>query len=130
VTKDEHIKYWIDTSENDWQIALKLFESKDYLYSLFFAHLTIEKLSKAVCVKKRFDNYPPKTHNILFIIEKAEYELTDEQKDFLLVLNNFQLEGRYPDYKQNIFKICTKAYTGNLYIKIKEIKDCLHKKLQ
>jgi HEPN domain-containing protein len=130
MTKDEHIKYWIETAEYDWKIVLKLFDSKDYLYSLFFSHLTIEKLSKAIWVKFSSENYPPKTHNILFVLEKVNYVLSEEQKDILITLNNFQLEGRYPDYKKNIYKLCTEEYTNNLLKKIKDIKECLLKSLQ
>jgi HEPN domain-containing protein len=130
MTKDEHVKYWIETAENDWKIVTKLFDSKDYLYSLFFSHLTIEKLSKAIWVKLSSENYPPKTHNILFILEKVDFKLSEEQKDILITLNNFQLEGRYPDYKRNIYKLCTEEYTNNLLKKIKEVKKCLLKSLQ
>ena len=130
MTKFEHIKYWIDTAENDWQIVFKLFDSKDYLYSLFFSHLTIEKLTKAIWVKNNVENYPPKTHNILYILEKGEFQLNDDQKDFLLTLNNFQLEGRYPDYKQNIYKICTKEYTETMIEKSKNFRECILKNLQ
>jgi HEPN domain-containing protein len=130
MTKDEHIKYWLETAEYDWEIVFKMFNSKDYLYSLFFSHLTIEKLSKAIWVKFCAENYPPKTHNILYILEKVEFKLSEEQKDLLLTLNNFQLEGRYPDYKRNIYTLCTKEYTENLLNEIKKLRECLLKNLQ
>ena len=51
MTKEEYIKYWIEIAEKDWNILWKLYSSKDYLYCLFFGHLVIEKLSKALWVK-------------------------------------------------------------------------------
>jgi HEPN domain-containing protein len=130
MTKQEHIKYWIETSENDWQIVFKLLKSKDYMYSLFFSHLTIEKLSKAIWINNNEENYPPKTHNILFILEKAGFELTDAQKDFLIKSNSFQLEGRYPDYKLEIYKICDKEFTEKFLEEVKQMRECLLKNLQ
>jgi HEPN domain-containing protein len=49
--KKDFIKYWIDTSEKDWEVSQVLFKQKKYLYSLFFAHLHIEKICKALWVK-------------------------------------------------------------------------------
>jgi hypothetical protein len=56
--------------------------------------------------------------------------LSTEQIDFLLLLNEFNIEGRYPDYKQNIFQICTNEYTDSILLKVKEIKEWLLNKLQ
>ena len=130
MTKEEHIKYWIDIAEKDWAIHLKLYDSMDFVYCLFFVHLMVEKLSKAVWVKYNVDNYPPKSHNTCYILDQAKIGLSDEQKDFLLILNEFNIEGRYPDYNQKIFKICTKKYTDDILLKTKEIKEWLLSRLQ
>ncbi|HED06469.1 MAG TPA: HEPN domain-containing protein [Ignavibacteria bacterium] len=44
MTKNEHIKYWIDAAEVDRSAMDNLFKSKDYVWSLFLEHLIIEKL--------------------------------------------------------------------------------------
>ena len=113
MTKQEHIKYWITTAEKDWDIVKKLYKSKDYLYCLFFVHLVLEKIAKAIWVKQN-DITPPRTHNIVYLLEKSEINLSNVNKDFLLILNDFQLEGRYPDYNQKIYKICDKRYTDEI----------------
>ena len=130
MTKEEHYKYWIEIAEKDWDILTKLYDSKDYVYCLFFAHLSIEKLTKAIWVKKNINNYPPKSHNTYYLLDQAKIELSTEQIDFLLLLNEFNIEGRYPDYKQKIFQICTKEYTDSILLKVKEIKEWLLNKLQ
>ncbi|MBI4646344.1 MAG: HEPN domain-containing protein [Bacteroidia bacterium] len=129
MTKEEHIAYWISLAEKDWKVVKKLYQTKEYVYCLFFTHLTIEKFSKALWVKNNEDNYPPKKYNIVYLLEKSNIQLSDEQKDFLLILNDFQLEGRYPDYKQKIYKICTKHYTDDILVKVKKIKIWLRKML-
>jgi HEPN domain-containing protein len=64
MNKQEHILFWKNSAKNDWKISQKLFHSKDYLYSLFFAHLVLEKLCKAHWVKDNPENFPPKIHNL------------------------------------------------------------------
>ncbi len=53
MTKQEHIQYWINSSEEDWKSVLSLFQSGRNVHCLFFAHLTLEKLCKAIWVKKQ-----------------------------------------------------------------------------
>ncbi len=68
LAKLEHIYYWFKSSQDDWKTVETLFTSKRYLHSLFFAHLTVEKLCKAIWVKNNSDNFPPRTHHLVKII--------------------------------------------------------------
>jgi HEPN domain-containing protein len=95
----EHIEYWIRTSHEDNEVCLLLLESKKYLHALFLAHLAIEKLIKAHWVKDNINSVPPKTHNLVSLIKQTEAELSTEHMIFLTILNDFQIQGRYPDYK-------------------------------
>ena len=56
--KNELIKYWIRTSERDYNTMLNLYESKDYHWSLFIGHLVIEKLLKALYIIDMHENPP------------------------------------------------------------------------
>jgi len=127
--KEDYIKYWIDTSKEDWEVSLLLFKQKKYLYSLFFAHLTIEKICKALWVKNSKDNYPPKIHNLNKLLSQAGITLAEEDETFAADINKFNIEGRYPDYVSNIDLICTKDYTYNYLEKIKELRLCLLKRI-
>jgi len=52
MTKEEHIKHWIDSAENDLETANILFNSGRYDWCLFIAHLVIEKLLRQyLCVR-------------------------------------------------------------------------------
>ncbi|MCD6555817.1 MAG: HEPN domain-containing protein [Bacteroidales bacterium] len=129
MTKDEHINYWKTSSEKDWSVVFNLYKSKDYVYSLFFSHLTIEKLAKALWVKNNDNNHPPRIHNIVSLLERADIEMPDEIKEFLLILNDFQLEGRYPDYRMKIFKICDKQRTDEMLKDVKKVRIWLLEQL-
>ena len=49
---------------------------------------------------------------------------------FLNDMNKFQLEGRYPEYNQMIYKICTEEFTKEMKQKAEKIKIWLTEKLQ
>jgi hypothetical protein len=44
-----------------------------------------------------------------------------EQIEFLIKVNNYNLESRYPDYKLSAFKTYNKKYTEENFNKIKEM---------
>ncbi len=51
--KEELIKYWNDTSDDDFETMMAMFDSKRYVWALFVGHLMIEKLLKACYVSDR-----------------------------------------------------------------------------
>ena len=128
--KEEHIKFWLDQADDDCEAVYTLFNGKKYLQSLFFAHLVIEKICKGLWIQHNQSNIPPKTHNLNFLMSQTQLKLSDKQNEFLLNLNRFQLEGRYPDYISNMQKICTKEFTYEMITRTKEIKEWLQENMQ
>ena len=110
MNKEEKIGYWVKSSGKDWKVANHLFEKGDYAYALFFGHLTIEKLLKAMFVKK-FNEAPPYTHRLVFLAEKVEFDMSSERLELLEVITDFHLEARYPDEQFSFFKKCTREFT-------------------
>ena len=129
-SKQDHIKYWIEQADDDWEAVETLYAGKKYLQSLFFTHLVIEKICKSLWIKYNDGNIPPRTHNLIYILSKTEIKLSETESEFLLNLNRFQLEGRYPDYMTKMYKICNKDFTKTMIDKTKNLKTCLLKKLQ
>ena len=125
MTKEQYVDYWIDTANNDWLTVEAMFAADRYLHCLFWAHLVLEKLAKAIWVKNHEDNIPPKVHNIVWLLEESQVEINSEDKIFLEVFNRFQLSTRYPDYLRRIDKICTKNLTIEQLAKVKNIRQCL-----
>jgi HEPN domain-containing protein len=41
---DKIVNHWIETSEDDFQTMLSLFDSKSYSWSLFLGHISVEKI--------------------------------------------------------------------------------------
>ncbi|MCL2131865.1 MAG: HEPN domain-containing protein [Lentimicrobiaceae bacterium] len=130
MTKEQHINYWIDTAQYDWTGTEHAFKAKDYMHCLFWAHLTLEKLAKAHWVKSNEENIPPKIHNVVWLLGQSNIDLGEETMKFLEDFNKFQLSGRYPDYTNNLYKMCTKEFTLKQLEIAKEVRICLLKMLQ
>ena len=125
MTKQQHIDYWVNTAENDWITVETLFTTKRYLHCLFWAHLVLEKLAKAHWVKNHEEDIPPRSHNVVWLLEESDVNLEKDTIAFLVKFNRFQLSTRYPDYVNDIEKTCTKNYTINKLEQIKEVRTCL-----
>ncbi len=111
-------EFWIETSEVDYKVMNNLFRAGYYHWSLFIGHLVIEKLLKAVYVKRKNDN-PPYTHDLNKLVQKAGIEITEEQIFQLDTITSFNISGRYDDYKRSFYNKCDKKYTT---VWIKNIK--------
>ncbi|MDX1912615.1 MAG: HEPN domain-containing protein [Saprospiraceae bacterium] len=127
--KNDYIAYWKSTAEKDWEAVGHLFEKGDYLHALFFGHLVLEKLLKAHYVKDNVDNFPPRTHNLLLLSELTSLNTADEQLRLLSQMNQFQIEGRYPDYKMTMYKLATREFTQELLENVEIVKTWLINKL-
>ena len=122
--------YWMDTAQYDWTGAEEAFNAKRYVHCLFWAHLVLEKLAKAHWVRTHQDNIPPKIHNIVRLLEQSDIDLGEDKMKFLEMFNRFQLSARYPDYINDMYRICTKDYTSGQLEEVKEIRQCLIEMLQ
>ena len=129
MTKEQYIDHWMNTSEEDWVTVGGLFAIDRYLHCLFWAHLVLEKLAKALWIKHNMDDIPPKTHNIIWLLKEANIDLGDEKMKFLEKFNNFQSSTRYPDYTDKTYKLCTKEFALQELEKVKEVRTCLLKML-
>ena len=98
---ERNIGYWTKGAQDDLETAVLLIQNHRILHGLFWCHLVIEKLIKAHIVKTT-GNYPPKTHNLFWLLEKTNIEINDHEKDFFGILSKYQLEGRYPEYEPEI----------------------------
>ena len=123
--KQDYIKYWIKTSEDDLSSMESTFDSGTYDWSLFIGHLSLEKILKALWVKNNASDIPPKTHNLKKIADEAKYPVSEEEAILFLEINDFNLEARYPDYKFDFHKKCTKEFAEAYIIKIKELHKCI-----
>ena len=129
MNKQEHINYWITTAAKDEEVMTYLSDGKKYVQALFFGHLFLEKILKALWVKNNDSNIPPKTHNLLKLLTEAKIILTEDFELFLLKLNQYQIEGRYPEDTEKLYSFTNKELAEDYIKKITEIKICLLEKV-
>jgi len=93
----KQIEYWSNGAEDDLSTAELLIREKRILHGLFFCHLVIEKAIKAHVVKFTGE-VAPRSHNLIYLSEKADLVFENETEIFIGILMKYQLQGRYPDY--------------------------------
>jgi len=97
IKSEKQIEYWEKAASDDLDSAKILIEKDRLLHGLFFCHLVIEKIIKAHVVKQTKE-IAPRSHNLIFLSEKANLEFNEEYEILLGILMKYQLQGRYPDY--------------------------------
>lgn len=103
------IEYWLKSSQDDFDTALKLMESKKYHHALFFLHLALEKILKAVFVKKT-NEAAPAIHDLVRLSEKTSLSWPQEKVLELVEISTFNIAARYDDYKLQFYKKATREY--------------------
>ncbi len=127
--ESDSIKYWLKSAEHDLESASAIFSSERFDWSLFVGHLALEKLLKAFWIKNNNDPMPPRTHNLLKLAEESGLVLSDDEKLFLLEVNDFNIEARYPDNKFDFYKKCKREFAEVYLKKIKEFYECTLKQM-
>lgn len=130
MTKKEHIDYWVITSQEDYKAFTSLLKDEHFLHALFLGHLILEKLIKAHWVKDNELNIPPKTHSLLKLSAQTNLHFNQEELKFLAKFNEFQLEGRYPDYQLKIYQSLNRNVVKDILIQFENIRKCLIENLQ
>src|SRR3989344_144577 len=87
------VENWIASADYDLKTAANLFKSRKYIYVVFFCHLAIEKVLKAI-VCKRLNEMPPYTHNLNRLIELAG----------ISVAENYLIRFLCPRQPQRVFR--------------------------
>lgn len=117
---------WQDSAEMDFQAMETLFKNGHFVWALFVGHPVVEKLLKAYYVRN-VDLDSPQIHNLLKIAEKAKLDLSETQKIFLDEVTTFNIQARYPDFKNRFYRKATRDFTEKYLVKIKEFKEWMVK---
>ena len=94
---ERQVGFWREGAEEDMDVAGELMERKRYRHALFFAEVALEKLLKALVVQETAA-VPPKTHDLLQLLQQAGIDSPDERRLFLARFQQYNIEGRYPEH--------------------------------
>ena len=111
--------YWRETAQHDYDTMIGLFKIKRYSDCLFYGHIVLEKILKALAVKHT-QKQAPYIHDLVRLQEIAELCLNEKELDLLDTVNDFNIRARYPEYKLRFYKTCTRQYAE------KHLKSIIH----
>ena len=98
------INYWIESAQYDLETADSLLHSKGFPYALFFGHLALGKLLKAIVVKET-QQHAAYTHSLIFLASKTSILFHEHILEQLARFMEFHFEARYLDEKKKFYKI-------------------------
>lgn len=110
------INYWVKNSDHKWETVQFLMKGKRYADALFFCHLSLECLLKALFVARKREP-APFYHDLIVLADKAAVHLSAIQQEDLKEISAFNIEARYPDERLAIYKRATKAKAETYYKK-------------
>lgn len=111
------VKYWQETAEYDYVTMKSLYKSKRYASCLFFSHIVLEKILKALVVEKT-KKQALYTHDLVRLQELSGIEFEEKEMDLLNKVNDFNIRARYPERKLQFYKLCTKEYVDKFWREI------------
>ena len=126
----DKVDYWIELAFYDLDTAKAMLTTERYLYVGFMCNQTMEKILKAYYVFKN-KKTPPYTHNMRRLATEANLykELSEKQKDFIDDIIPFNIEGRYPEYKQMLYDTLKRAECEKLIKETEEFVKWIKSKL-
>jgi HEPN domain-containing protein len=127
--KEKTTLYWTESAAYDVETGKSLLEAKKFPYALFFAHLAIEKLLKAIVVEKTGE-HAPYTHSLILLANKAQIDISEKMYEHLAEFMEFHIEARYPDEKKSFYDTCTEDFTRQKFSEFEEIYSWLMKELK
>lgn len=118
MTDKDLINSLLKQVKDDYETAKDLLEDKHYVQCLFFGHLVLEKLLKALVIKKTKKLYPP-IHDLDKLAKKTGINLDMSQKEDFKEINLYNVQARYDNIKLAFYKKANPAYTEKWFNKIR-----------
>ncbi len=116
---DKTYMEWYFQADYDLEVSEDMFKSGRYVYCIFMCHLSLEKGLKGL-FNKRTGEYPPKSHNLLYFVERIGLVLADSDQDFLFALNKISVPTRYPENLKDLIKEFNKVDTERILLTSKK----------
>jgi HEPN domain-containing protein len=113
---------WFFQSDYDLETASDMFDSKRNVYCIFMCHLSLEKALKGLFVKRK-NEFPPKSHSLIYFVEKINIELTKDNYEFLFTLNKMSVPTRYPDDLRKLFSAFNEVRTAEILSKTRVLQS-------
>lgn len=123
---EKTVRYWIEISEYDLQVAKSLLDKGHYLYVGFMCHQAVEKMFKALYVKQT-SIMPPYVHKLDRLVDLVGLKtaMDAERNDFIDALTPLNIQARYPAYREAIYNLIDKEKAMQIIEKTEELLQWL-----
>ena len=122
------VSYWKEGALYDMATAEDIFKTGRYPYVLFMAHMALEKIIKALYVK-RTSRHAPRTHSLTVLTRRLKKEIPGNILEDLASYAGFHVQTRYPDYLYEYYDQCTEEFTRETLDEMKEVFEWLKRRL-
>lgn len=112
---------WLKQAEYDLETARDMFKAGRFFYSVFMCHLASEKALKGL-YQKKLNTIPPKTHGLIYLLQKTGVEAPEEIGKFFIRLDNVSAPARYPEDLDKIQSTYNKQVSEKI---IEQTEDAL-----
>lgn len=117
---------WFKQADYDIKTAAAMFAAKKYIYTVFMCHLSMEKALKGLYAKK-LELFPPKSHDLIYLISKLEIKPEENIGDFIDELNDQGVLTRYPNELSSLIKAYNKEKANRILLNTKEVLKWIKK---
>ncbi|MFH1876353.1 MAG: HEPN domain-containing protein [Candidatus Omnitrophota bacterium] len=120
----EETKNWLEMVEYDLATAQEMFKAGRYVYVIFMCHLATEKVLKAIICEET-NKVPPKTHDLIYLVNLGKVELSSDLLDFLGIINNAGIVTRYPEDLSKLVLSYPEEVAKKYLDKTQEVIKCI-----
>jgi HEPN domain-containing protein len=117
-------KNWLASADYDIETANHMLATGRYLYVIFMCHLALEKTLKAIAAEAQ-QKPPPRTHDLLYLVNLGSVNLSQEHSDFIGKINNASIPTRYPEDLAKAITAFPKQVAENYLATTKEVLEWL-----
>lgn len=111
---------WLKQADYDMDTAEYMLSGGRYFYAVFMCHLSIEKALKGL-FHDRLSVIPPKTHNLIYLLNKAGIKPPEPVGRFVVKLNEASVATRYPENIEKLGKDYTQTIVRDMVARSKEV---------
>ena len=111
---------WLRQADYDMDTAEYMLSGGRYFYAVFMCHLSIEKALKGL-FHDRLSVIPPKTHNLIYLLNKSGIKPPEPIGRFVVKLNEASVATRYPENIEKLGKDYTQTIVHDIVARSKEV---------
>ncbi len=127
----ERSEKWLAIVAEDLSVAEDLYKTGHWLYTAFMCHQVVEKTLKAYwCVCR--DDDPPFLHDHRKLAQGCGLytKMSEEQKNFLALIRDMNIEARYQEYRDAVARTLNRQTTAEILETTKQMHAWILEKLK